>query len=350
MPDSTADPKRGAARFLPVVFVVSNIVGLYLIYTFFHIVPLLHDPETHDLANLEALIFNIVTLLLVICYIQCILVHPGTIPDRNEDPSWEYVPQEKAPKSSGLGQLQELKKTGERRHCKWCAKYKPDRCHHCRICRMCILKMDHHCPWIYNCVGFRNHKYFILLLMYSAITTIFIAWTMLGTVLNCLDGDTPFFTKFFLLFGETLAVFIGLLFTPFFGFHIWLMFKAMTTIEFCEKYGYNQSAYDRGVYGNITAVLGDNPLFWLLPCCSPSGRGVHFQAEDMRLARDVETGRGIRKRQSYSQGYGMHGAGTYLDYASASLKPHRKHRDGKSRKIPIPPPAEAASGELPPSN
>lgn len=49
--------------------------------------------------------------------------------------------------------LQERKREGTRRVCKWCDKYKPDRAHHCRQCRQCILKMDHHCPWIYNCVG-----------------------------------------------------------------------------------------------------------------------------------------------------------------------------------------------------
>ena len=61
--------------------------------------------------------------------------------------------------------------------------------------------------------------------------------------------------------------------TAFFGFHIWLMSKAMSTIEFCEKSikksGYNHSAYDRGLCGNFTEVpaagsgrmLSDNRLF-----------------------------------------------------------------------------------------
>merc|ERR1719396_148100 len=170
--------------------------------------------------------------------------------------------------------LQEVKKSGDRRHCKWCAKYKPDRCHHCRVCRTCILKMDHHCPWIYNCVGFNNHKYFFLLLLYTVIDLHFIAWTMIESLENSVAPSTPFVRMFLVLFGETLAGFLGILITVFWCFHIWLMLKAMTTIEFCEKQikrtGYEASTYDRGVFGNMKAVLGENVLTWFLPFHQPT--------------------------------------------------------------------------------
>jgi palmitoyltransferase len=38
--------------------------------------------------------------------------------------------------------------------------------------------MDHHCPWINNCVGFWNRKYFMLLLIYVLITTYYVLITM----------------------------------------------------------------------------------------------------------------------------------------------------------------------------
>ena len=37
-----------------------------------------------------------------------------------------------------------------------CQVLQPPRAHHCRQCGKCVRKMDHHCPWINNCVGHEN--------------------------------------------------------------------------------------------------------------------------------------------------------------------------------------------------
>merc|ERR1719265_438758 len=252
------------------------------------------DKVAEHQGYIQAIAFNSITFLVLVCYLRSVLTHPGQIPDN--DPSWTFQPQDlragsrEKDKETNLPLLQEQKRSGERRHCKWCGKYKPDRCHHCRVCRMCILKMDHHCPWLYNCVGFANHKFFFLLLLYSAIDTHFITWTMIESVTVALDPETPFLQMFLLLFGETLAGLIALASTMFFIFHVWLMFRAMTTIEFCEKSVkrvQKSNSFDRGVMGNIKAVLGSNILLWFLPFSPPEGDGLSFISERTPLAEFV---------------------------------------------------------------
>ena len=51
--------------------------------------------------------------------------------------------------------------------------YRPPRAHHCRICKRCIRRMDHHCPWINNCVGEKNQKYFLQFLFYVGVLAMY---------------------------------------------------------------------------------------------------------------------------------------------------------------------------------
>lgn len=57
-------------------------------------------------------------------------------------------------------------------YCKHCHLYRPLGAHHCHICRHCILRMDHHCPWINNCCGYRNQKFFFNFLFFAVIGSI----------------------------------------------------------------------------------------------------------------------------------------------------------------------------------
>ncbi|CAF1483582.1 unnamed protein product [Adineta steineri] len=57
--------------------------------------------------------------------------------------------------------------------CLKCNVMRPPRAHHCKICQKCVLRFDHHCPWINSCVGYRNHAHFLLFCIYMAMIAAF---------------------------------------------------------------------------------------------------------------------------------------------------------------------------------
>lgn len=51
--------------------------------------------------------------------------------------------------------------------CPECEVIRTERSRHCNICNRCVERFDHHCPWINNCVGARNHGIFYFYIIFT---------------------------------------------------------------------------------------------------------------------------------------------------------------------------------------
>ncbi|KAE9589892.1 putative protein S-acyltransferase [Lupinus albus] len=168
------------------------------------------------------------------------------------------------------------KDNAERKKCDKCFAYKPPRTHHCRVCRRCVLKMDHHCLWINNCVGYWNYKAFFVFALYATIASIHSAVLFICCVYhkNWDSVKGSLLKIFYVMYGTMLMAMTVTLLTLF-GWHVYLVLQNMTTIEYYEakrakwlaaKSGKSyRHPFNIGVYTNITSILGPNMLKWLCP-------------------------------------------------------------------------------------
>ena len=80
----------------------------------------------------EMIVFHIFLAAFLFNYLCTMFKSPGCV-DPN-DPEWQFQYDARGnvladgPPTNGM----EVKSDGDRRRCKWCMRYKPDRCHHCR--------------------------------------------------------------------------------------------------------------------------------------------------------------------------------------------------------------------------
>ncbi|KAI0471683.1 palmitoyltransferase PFA3 [Xylariaceae sp. FL0804] len=173
-------------------------------------------------------------LLLNWCYTTAVFTSPGSTTNSS---GYSTLPTTAPPSATSFT----VKANGELRFCKKCQARKPDRAHHCSTCQRCVLKMDHHCPWLATCIGLRNHKAFLLFLIYTTVFCLYCVsvsgfWVYDELLSQTQYVDTLMPVNFIML--AVVSGIIGLVVGAFTIWHIMLASRGQTTIECLEKTRY----------------------------------------------------------------------------------------------------------------
>ena len=198
-------------------------------------------------------IFHLLILFLLLAFFSTMCINPGGIP-----PNWEY-PNE--------GQ--------RKRYCLICKVFKPERSHHCSVCKICILNMDHHCPWVNNCIGFYNRKYFIQLLLFTSLLTIFVdIIEFYFEYNNVLIKRRAIKVSFcFVIICYILNFIVSIIITKNLIYNIKLILINSTTTESIDT-GFKSiyEKYNLTRLENWEQVFGKNEFFWFFPIPIQKGR------------------------------------------------------------------------------
>jgi len=181
-------------------------------------------------------------------------------------------------------------------YCSECATTSPPRCRHCWICNVCVLKRDHHCIFTGNCVGYRNQRYFLSLLLYLTVGAIYCNYLNMDYTLEALGGELNLRAMLMMILpmlawtvglsgGYTFAVsfvsamcIVGFLLFMFLSvYHGRNIYRGQT----CFESGIGERQYDLGLRENLRQVFGQRwALAWLCPLISSPlpGNGVEFQS------------------------------------------------------------------------
>mmetsp|Transcript_36116 Transcript_36116/g.60883 ORF Transcript_36116/g.60883 Transcript_36116/m.60883 type:complete len:308 (-) Transcript_36116:375-1298(-) len=207
-------------------------------------------------------VFLILAIMMLWSYFATLLQDPGSVPagwQPSNDPSQDAV---RRAGSHPAGA----------RWCKRCLKWKPERCHHCSVCGRCVLKMDHHCVWVVNCVGGKNYKFFLLFLFYTFVVSVYSTVVLIPAFMeifgydnNDSDDKMNDSEEAFIFLAVVLDIAFAFSVAGFLAMHLTLVLSNTTTIEMYEKKRSSPWRYDLGRRKNFEQVFGDTVWHWPIP-------------------------------------------------------------------------------------
>lgn len=135
--------------------------------------------------------------------------------------------------------------------------------------------MDHHCPWIGNCVGFHNHHYFILFLVYLFAGCVYASSMSFYPFILAIDSNKPWpyeTTRSAVVFSFVLAVAVACSLMFLGGWQVFLVISGQTSVEYYIHKDYANTAHamgrtyrnphDLGTKKNFQQFFGVNGSGW----------------------------------------------------------------------------------------
>jgi len=193
----------------------------------------LQTLQAHVAFVIHLFVAYTLTFLAFSSLIVCVVRDPGPVSLPNSQEDNDISGNEETSLTEAL-MAPEDDFNSPRKWCKKCWAPKPERAHHCSLCRRCVLKMDHHCPWIaYKCIGHWTYPAFVhflacvtLLAVYMGSVSSLAIYYAFTNPFN-VDETTPVHALMLSFAGIIITLVVG----SFLIYHLYLITTNQTTLE-----------------------------------------------------------------------------------------------------------------------